>query len=63
MQKVTPEKVEQMQAVILQLRCVISNWKCIGQGDGGLMNEPYAEEKALDDQKTFIEGKYFFPFL
>lgn len=55
MQKVTWEKVEERwQAMILQLRCGISNWECSRQGDSGFINELDAKEGALDDQKNII---------
>lgn len=45
MQKTTSEKLdERWQAMILQLRHVISNWEHHWKGDGGLMNELDAEE-------------------
>jgi hypothetical protein len=58
MQPATAEKVEERwQLMNLQLNCIISNWECSGQGDGGFINMGDDEEynKGNKEDQTEFE--------
>ena len=59
MVEATPEKCEsRFNGMMVDLKCIINNWKLSGQGDGGLVDNNEGDEGqrgGMDERKNFVK--------